>query len=219
MEIQEEMDCLVDLDTLDRRVIEATLVPLACHPSLTNLSIWRKENQEPLESAAFLASLVQEVTRVCQVSLVVRVFLELPVWQIKLKDSQECLGFLDDPAHQAFLDPKVKPESLDSRELLDRGVMMVHLVCLVTLENLVVLEARVYLEKHMLIPELQALKDSLEMQVTQVVLALMVPKVTGDYQEVQVTLEQRVVLVKEGSQASRAPPAFPGQKANLASQD
>lgn len=213
------MDSWVVPDTLDRKVTEATLVPLACRPSLIHRSMWRKENQEPLESAAFLASLVLEVTRVCQVFLVVRVFLELLVWLTKLKDSRECLGFLDDLAHQVFLDPKVKQESPDSLARLDQGVMMVHLVCLVILENLVVREAKVYLEKLMHILELQALKDSLEKQVTQVAPATMVLKVTVDYQEVQVTLEQRGLLVKEGSRASRDPLVSRGQKANLATQD
>lgn len=156
------------------QVTEATLVSLACRPSLIHRSMWRKVNQEPLESTACPASLVLEVklpsfiflrlfrstiatrvisqggrgrqptslktetnddvwhsyilsyvcpqaTRVCQVFLVVRVFLELLVCLTKLKDSRECPGFLDDLARQAFPEPKVKLESPDSLARLDQG--------------------------------------------------------------------------------------------------
>lgn len=146
------------LDTWDKKVKEAILVLLACPLYIIHLRLWRKENQEPLEPTAFLASLVLEVTRACQVCLVVRVCLDFLVWLTKLKDSRDSQGFLDDQELQAFLGQKVKQESWDSPARLDQGAMMVRLVCQVTLENLVGLEAKVNLEMFLPILELQELK-------------------------------------------------------------
>lgn len=57
------------------------------------------------------------------------------------------------------------------------------------------------------------------MQVTQVAVVAMVPLVTTDSQEDQVSLEQRVLLVKVDSLEAWGPLASQDQRANLAFQD
>lgn len=197
MEGLEETDYLAVPDTLDRKVREDILVPLACLVSLVHQSLWREESPEPLEVAAFLASPDPEVTRVCQVHLVVRVCLDFLVSLSRVKDSQDSLGSPGNQDLQASLDRREKVESMDSLACLDQGVMMAHLVYLATLESLVGLVAKVYPETVMVILEHQDLKASQEIQASQVAVALMVHPVTTVFQEVQVSLDRRELLVKE----------------------
>lgn len=144
----------------------------------------------------FLASLDLEVTRVCQVCLVVRVCLDFLVTLSRVKDSQDSLGSLGNQELQASPDQREKLESWDSPACLDQGVMMVHLVYLATLENLVGPVSKVYLEIVMVILEVQELKASQGLQAYQVAVPVMAPPVTTAFQEVQVSLEQRELLVK-----------------------
>lgn len=191
------MDFQVDLDSLDRKVREDTLVFLACLVFLFHQGWWRKETLDTPEAVAFLASLDPEVTKVCRVYLGVRVCLDFPASLSRVKDSRDSPGFLGNPDLQAFLDQREKLESWDSLACRDHGVMMVHLVSLATLESLVNLVAKVYLESPMVILEGQELKASQEIQASQVVVPMMAPPVTTAFQEVQVSLEPRVVQVKE----------------------
>lgn len=75
------------------------------------------------------------MTRVCQVRLVVRVFLDFLVLLTRVKDSQDSLGFQGDQDLQASPDPRENLESWDSLEHLDQGEMMAPLVYLATLES------------------------------------------------------------------------------------
>lgn len=194
----EEMDSLVDLDSLDRKVTEDTLAPLDPPLLLIDPSLWRKENQEPLVSMVFLASLDPEVTRVYLVFPVVRVCPDSLVLQSRVKDSLEFLGFLGGLEVLATLDQREKLESWDSLERLDHGVTMVHQVLMGILEKLVVLGAKVRLETLLDILEVQELKVSLEMPDSQVAEALMAFLETMVFQVLQVSLEQREPLVKQG---------------------
>lgn len=193
------MDSQVDLDSLDRKVREDTLAFLAFLVFLFHQGWWRKETPDSLEAVAFLASLDPEVTKVCQVYLVARVCLDFLASLSRVKDSLDSPGFLDSPELQAFLDRREKLESWDSLACQDHGVMMVLLDSLATLESLVDLVAKVYVESLMVILEGQELKDSQEIQASQVAVPTMAPPVTTAFQEVQASLEPRVCQVKEDS--------------------
>lgn len=185
------------LDTLDRKVREDTPVLLACPPFLFHQVLWRKEIPDSLEATASPASLDPEVTRVSQVSLVVRVCLDFLVLLSRVKDSRDSLVT---PGHQAFLaspDQRERLELWDSLAFLEQGVMMVPLVSLVILESLVDLVPKVSLETAMDILEVLELKACQEIQATQVVVVAMAPPVTTAFQEVQVSLVQRELLVNQ----------------------
>lgn len=190
------MDVPVDPDTSDKKAREDTPVLQASLVFLVHQSLWRKATQEPLEPTAFLASPDPEVIRVFLVDLVVRVCLDSLVLLSRAKDWLDSLDSPEPQVLQVSLDQREKLESWDSPACLDRGVMMVHLVTLATLEDLVNLVPKVYPEKVMVILEGQELKDSQEFQDSQVVVATMAPPATTAFQEVQVSLDQRVVLVK-----------------------
>lgn len=176
---------------------EDILAPPACPVSLSDQSLWREENLEPLAVAAFLASLDPEVTRVCQVHLVVRVCLDFLVSLSRVKDSRDSLGSPDNQELQASSDQREKLASWDSLACLDQGVMMVLLVYLATLESSVGLVAKVHPERVMVILERQDLKASQETQASQVDVAMMAHLVKTVFQEVQVSLERRELLVKQ----------------------
>lgn len=197
LEALEEMDFQVDLDSLDRKVREDTPALLACPVFLFHQSWWRKETLDFPGATAFLASLDPEVTKVCRVYLVVRVCLDFPALLSRVKDSLDSPAFLGSLELQAFLDRREKLESWDSLACQDHGVMMVHLVSLAALENLVDLVEKVCLEILMVILEGQELKACQETQASQVAVATTAPSVTTVFQEVQASLEQRVVQVKE----------------------
>lgn len=120
--------------------------------------MWRKENLERPEPAAFPASPDREVTRVCRVCLVVRVCLDFLVSLSRVKDSRGSLGFLGDLELQASPDQREKQESWVSLDRLEKGGMMAHLVYLATLEDMVVLVAKVNPEILLVIPEFQEVK-------------------------------------------------------------
>lgn len=197
LEEEEEMESLAVQDTLDRKVrgdTPASPVPLVL---LIPQAMRRKETPVSLEAVAFLASPDPEVTKVCQAYLVVRVCLDFLVSLSRVKDSQDSLDTLGNQEVQAIPDRRENLESWDSPARLDQGVMMVHLVSLAALENLVFLAAKVYPETLMCILEVQELKACKEIQATQVALAGMAPLVTTAFQEVQVSLEPRELLVKQ----------------------
>lgn len=191
------MDSSVVQDTLDRKVKEDTLDLLAYPLFHLHHGLWKKENQEPQELAAYLVSLDPEVTKVCQVCPVVRVCLDFPAMPSRVKDSQDSLGSQGVPEPQASLDQRERLEFLDSLAHLDQGVMTAHLVYLEILENLVVLVAKVNREIHLVILEVQELKANLEIQASQVAVPMTVPPVTTAFREVQVSLDLREVLVKQ----------------------
>lgn len=196
MESLEEMVSQADQDSLDRKVTEDTPAPLVHPPLLIDQSLLRKENLEPLVSTAFLVSLDQEVTRVCQVCLVVRVCLDSLVLLSRAKDSLDSLDFQGGREAQASQDQRVKLESWDSLACLDQGVTMVPLVFLEILENLVVLVAKVNLEILLVILEVLEPKVSQEIQASQVDVAMMAPLVTTVFQDLQVSPQQREPLEK-----------------------
>lgn len=196
VEALEEMDFQVDLDSLDRKVREDTPAVLVCLVFLLHQGWWRRETLDSQEAVAFLASLDPEVTKVCRVYLVVRVCLGFPASLSRVKDSLDSPGFLGSPELQAFLGRREKLESWDSLACQDHGVMMAHLVSLATPENLVDLVEKVYLEILMVILEGRELKACKEIQASQVVVATTAPSVTMVFQEVQASLEQKVVKVK-----------------------
>lgn len=150
-----------------------------------------------MEAAAFPVSPDPEVTRVCQVCLVVRVCLVFLVTLSRVKDSRDSLGSPGNQELQASPDQRENLESWDSPARLDQGVMMVHLVSLATLESLVGPVAKVHPEKVLVIPEVQELKASLEIQASQVAVPMTAPPVTPAFQEVQVFLDRREHLVKQ----------------------
>lgn len=160
--------------------------------------MWKEVNQEHLEAAAFLASPDAEVTRVCQVSLVVRVCLDFPVTLSRVKDSRDSPGSTGSREVQATPGRREKVESWDSPARQDHGAMTVDLVSLATPESLVVPVEKVHPEKVMVILEVQELKASQESQVSQVAAPSTAPPVTTAFREVQVSPERREVLVKEG---------------------
>lgn len=176
---------------------EDTPVPTARPVLFTGQGLRRKENPESTEAAAFLASPDPEVTKVCQVCLVARVCLDFLVTLSRVKDSQDSLVSLGNQALQASPDRRENLESWDSPACLDQGVTMVHLVSLATLENLVGPVEKVYLEKVMVCLEFQDLKASPEIQASQVDVVMTALPVTTAFQEVQVSLDRREVLVKE----------------------
>lgn len=193
----EEMGSLAVLDTPDRKVREDIQVCPACQVLAFRHSLWRKETQETPQEAAFLASLDPEVTKVCQACLVVRVCLDFLVTLSRVKDSRDSLDTPGNQEVQASPGRREKLESWDSPACLDQGVMTAHLVSLATLENLVVLAAKVYPETLLRILELRELKASQEIQASQVAVATMAPLATTAFQEVQVSLEGRELLVKQ----------------------
>lgn len=192
----EEMDSPVVPDTPDRKVREDTPVSPARPLLLSDQSLWRKENLDSTEAAASPASLDPEVTKVCQGCLVARVCLDFLVTLSRVKDSQDSLVSPGNQALRASPDPREKLESWDFLACLDQGVTMVHLVSLATLENLVGPVEKVHLEKVLVIQEVQELKASLEIQASQVAVPLMALPVRVAFQEVQVFLERRELLVK-----------------------
>lgn len=191
------MESPLALDTPDRKVKEDILASPAQPLFPFHQSLWRKENPEPPEAVGFLASPDPEGTRVCQVCPGVRVCLDFPVLQSRVKDSQDSLGFPGAPDLQASPDQREKLESWDSPEHLEKGVMMAHLVYLETPENLVGLVAKVNPETHLVTLELQELKACQETQASQVDVAVTVPPVTAAFQEAQVSPGRKEVLVRE----------------------
>lgn len=193
-----EMDFLVDLDTLDRKVSVGTLAPPACPEKSIRHSTWRKETPETQEATDFPASPDPEATKVCRGCLVGRVCLDFLVMRSRVKGSRVSLGSPGCLELLATLDRRERLESWDSLECPEQGVMTVPLVSLATPENLVDQELRVYLETPSVILEVQVLKVSQEIQASQAaVLSTAVP-VTMACQEGLVSLEQRVFLVKPG---------------------
>ncbi|KAA8582742.1 hypothetical protein FQN60_006413 [Etheostoma spectabile] len=182
-------------------VTEETPVPPASPFLLFQEMVIEKENQETPERTVFLASPDPEVTRVCRVSLVVPVCLDFLVMLHRAKDSRETRGSPGDQERQASLERREKLESWDSPACLDQGVMMAYLVFPATLENLVGLVAKGHPVKVTVILELQDLKASQEIQVSQVAVAMTALPVTSAFQEVQVSLAP---LVSPGPMASPA---------------
>lgn len=185
----------MDLDTLDRKVREDTPVLLACLALFFHQASWKKEILDILEATAFLASPDPEVTRVSRASLVVRVCLDFLVLLSRVKDSRVSLVTPGHQDSQASPDQRERLELWDSLAYLEQGVMMVPLVSLVTLEILVDLVTKVFLEIATHILELRELKASREIQASQVVAVAMALPVTTAFQEVQVTLVRRELLV------------------------
>lgn len=132
-----------------------------------------------------------EGTRVCQVCLVVRVYLDSLVLQSRVKDSLEILDFPGGLEAQGFLDQRGRLGSWGSPGQPDHGVTTVHQVLTGTPEKLVDLEAKVCLETRMDTLEVLELKVSLEFRGSQVAEPSMVFPETTDIQEFQVSLEQR----------------------------
>lgn len=213
------MDVSVDLDIRGRKVTGDTLAPLAYLQEFFSQSWDRREIQEILQAMAFQASLDLEVTKVCQVCLAVRVCPDFLVSLSKVKDSQETTVIQDSQEVQATLDLKERLESLDSLAVLDQGVMMVFLVSLVIPENLVDLVPKERLEIVMVILEVQVLKASQEILATPVDVVTMVPLETMAFQDVQVSLEQRELLVKQDGLESQAPLVSLDQRVRLDTQE
>lgn len=198
LEVLEEMASLAVPDTPDRKVREDTRDAPACPLHTSEQSLQRKENPEPPEAAAFLASPDPEVTRVCQVCPVVRVCLDFLVTPSRVKDSQDSLVTRGNRGRQGSQGRRVKLGSWASPACPDPGATTAHLVSLATPENSVAPVPKVHLEKVMVILEVQELKVSQEMQVSQVAGPTTAPPATAASREVQDTLERRELLVKEG---------------------